>query len=160
MAAHGQKRASNLMRPFRLVVLYALLAPPLGGLLFWGFEFLPLLARTVLDGRVDDRLLAAMTKMALMHAVFSYLLGLLPAVCTGIAHALLLRRCPQHRLRIVAVGLVGFCSTAALLSLAGWHLAGDMALPLLFAGTCAAALLAWLCERAGMSPLQPTAMTA
>lgn len=156
----GQKRTFNLMRPFRLVVLYALLAPPLGGLLFWGFESLLPLARTVLDGRMDDRLLAATTKIALMHAVFSYLLGLLPAVCTGIAHALLRRRCPQYRLRIVAVGLVGFCSTAALLSISGWRLAGDMALPMLFAGTCAAALLAWLCERVGMSPRQPTPLAA
>lgn len=155
----GQKRKFHLMRPFRLVVLYALLAPPLGGLLFWGFEFLPPLASAVLDGRMDDRLLAAMTKVALMHAVFSYLLGLLPAVCAGIAHALLRRGSLQHMLRIVSVGFVGFCSTAALLSIAGWRLAGDMALPMLFAGTCVAALLAWMVERVDMRPRRPTPMT-
>lgn len=160
MSPIGQKRTFHLMRPFRLVVLYALLAPPLGGLLLWGFEFLPPLASAVLDGRMDDRLLAAMTKMALMHAVFSYLLGLLPAICTGIAHALLQRGDLQYMRRIVSVGLVGFCSTAALLSIAGWRLAGDMALPMLFAGTCAAALLAWMVERVDMRPRRPTPMTA
>lgn len=148
------------MRPFRLVVLYALLAPPTGGLLFWGFEFLPPLASAVLDGRTDDRLHAAMTKMALMHVVFSYLLGLLPAICTGIAHALLRRGGLQYMLRIVSVAAVGFCSTGALLSIAGWRLAGDMALPLLFAGACAAALLAWMVERVDMRPRRPTPMTA
>lgn len=160
MMALGKERTFDFMRPLRLVVLYALLAPPLGGLLFWGFEFLLPLASALLDGRMDDRLQAAMTKMALMHAVFSYLFGLLPAVFTGIAHAFLLRVCPKDRLRIVAVGLVGFCSTAALLSIAGWRLAEHMALPMLFAGTCAAALLAWMFERVGSRPYQPTLMTA
>lgn len=160
MAVNGQKRTFNLMRPFRLILLYALLAPPLGGLLFWGFEFLPPIASAVLDGRMDNRLLAAMTKMAMWHATFSYLLGLLPAVCTGIAHALLQSGSSQYRLRIVSVGLVGFCSTVGLLSVSGWRLWGDMVLPMLFAGTCAAALLAWMFERIGKSPRQPNPLTA
>lgn len=144
------------MRPIRLVALYALLAPPLGGLLFWGFEFQPPLASAVLDGRMDDRLLRAMTKMTLMYAVLSYLLGLLPAVSAGLAHAFLWRRGSKYRLRIVVIGLAGFCSTAALLSIAGWRFAGDMALPMLLAGTCTAALLACMVERIGMRPHHPT----
>jgi hypothetical protein len=156
MTGIGQERTFDLMRPIPLIALYVLVAPPLGGLLFWGVEFVPLLANAVLDGRMDDRMVAATTKMALMHAGFSYLVGLLPAICTGVGHVLLRRGSLPYGLRIIAVGLLGFCSTAALLSVGGWRLAGDLALPMLFAGTCAAVLLAWMFERAGSSPHQPT----
>jgi hypothetical protein len=144
------------MRPIRLVVLYVLLAPPLGGLLFWSFEFVPLVARAVLDGRMDDRMVATTTKLALMHAGFSYLVGLFPAICTGVGHMLLRRGGLSKWTRIIAVGLLGFCSTAAFLIVGGWRLAGGLALPMLFAGTGAAVLLAWMFERTGSRPHQPT----
>lgn len=156
MSQIGQKRTFDLMRPIRLVVLYVLLAPPLGGLLFWGFEFVPLIAKAVLDGRMDDRMLATTTKLALMHAGFSYLVGVFPAICTGVGHVLLRRGSLPYWIRIIAVGLLGFCSIAALLSVGGWRLAGDLALPMLFAGTGVAGMLAWIFERTGSSPHQPT----
>jgi len=156
MQSIRQQLTFNLMRSIRLVVLYALFAPPLGGLLFWGIEWMPLISNAVLNGRMDERLVAVVIKTALVHAGFSYLIGLLPAICTGVGHVLLRRGRLPYGLRIFAVGLMGFCSTATLLSVSSWRLVGDPSLPMLFAGTCAAVLMAWMFERAGSRPYQPT----
>lgn len=135
------------MKSFLLVVLYVLIAPPLGGLIYWAIAFLPLFGSALLDGGWDDRWPDVMAKMALMHVVFSYALGVIPALGTAIGHALLLRRTFTRRVRVIVVGLLGLCLTSGVLSTASWALVRDLALPLVLAGTFTAALLAWTFER-------------
>ena len=135
---------------YTLIPAYAVLAPPLGAMALWAMTLLPGAVLATIDHGVDTRAWAAIVKLLGTYAMFSYLLGFLPALGAGIAHAVMRQWPWPLKIRIGAVGLTGAALTTALLSMGANAKAQDsMTLFAIAAGGISALLMAILCEGIG-----------
>lgn len=91
-----------------LVIAYALLAPPLGALAFWSLTMLPTALLATVQHGFDPTAWSAAFKLLIIFASYSYLLGLLPALGTGIVHVLARRKLGRPKSRVMVVTATGF----------------------------------------------------
>lgn len=90
-----------------LVIAYALLAPPLGALAFWSLTMLPTALLATVQHGFDPAAWSAAVKLLMIFASYSYLLGFLPALGTGIGHVLARRNLGKPKSRVIVVTATG-----------------------------------------------------
>lgn len=91
-----------------LVIAYALLAPPLGALAFWSLTMLPTALLATVQHGFDPAAWSAAVKLLMIFASYSYLMGFLPALGTGIGHVLARRKLGKPTSRVIVVTATGF----------------------------------------------------
>mgnify|MGYP003583618601 CR=1 FL=1 len=135
---------------YTLIPAYVVFGPPLGASALWAMTYLPSALLATLDRGVDAQAWTSIFKLLGTYAMFSYLLGLLPALGAGIAHAVIRRRSGSSRVRIASAGLTGAALTAALLLVGANAKAQDsLTLFAIAAGGISALLMALLLEGIG-----------
>ena len=90
-----------------LIIAYALLGPPLGALAFWSVTLLPTALLAMLQSNWGQLSWSPAVKLLMIYASYSYLLGFLPALGTGIGHALAQRKIGRRRLRVIFATATG-----------------------------------------------------
>jgi len=130
-----------------LVIAYALLAPPLGALAFWSLTMLPTALLATLPYGSDPASWSAAVKLLMIYASYSYFLGFLPALGTGIGHALARRKLGHAKSRVIVATGTGLV-LPALLMLVGVKAASldETTIAIVAAGGIAAFLIASAAE--------------
>ena len=99
--------STNDIETRMLVIAYALLAPPLGALAFWSLTMLPTAMLATFQHGFDPAAWSPAVKLLTIYASYCYLLGFLPALGTGIGHALVRRRLGSSKSRVIVVTATG-----------------------------------------------------
>jgi hypothetical protein len=97
-------------------LIYALLGPPLGALVFWVLTYFPTgLMAMMRDFSWHAAAWSSSLKLLALYAGYSHLIGGLSAIGAGIGHAVMTKRLLSVKLRIVAVTVIGLILQAALM---------------------------------------------
>lgn len=130
------------------IILYSLLGPPIGALVFWSITLLPVAIFAMFrDASWHADSWSSIIKLLVgWYLPYSYLIGVLPAAGAGVSHVVCLRKQSTTRARIALVVATGAVLQFVLLLFSG--ALGDvaMALGLVAAATAASGLIAMAVE--------------